>query len=76
MAVSPGHTETVLSVDLNRDGGHVTEPVPFGEMFVLAVARPGRRRPAVLRDAPDDFDQLVFWTETPVFTDAFAFQSR
>ena len=54
----------------------MTEPVPIGELFVaspsLDLVAASRR---FYETHPDDFDQLVFWTDTTVVTDAFAFES-
>ena len=75
-ALSPGRTQTVTTVDLNAGGGRVTEPVAFGELF---AASPSLNLVAASRrfyeTHPDNFDQLVFWTDTTVVTDAFAFES-
>lgn len=75
VALSPGGTETVTTVDL-RTGGQVTEPVAMGEVFnafpSLDLVAASRR---FYQSHPDNFDQLVFWTETSVVSDAFAFES-
>ena len=75
VALSPGHTETVTTVDL-RSGGQVTEPVAIGELFIaspsLDLVAASRR---FYQSHPDNFDQLVFWTDSTVVTDAFAFES-
>ena len=76
VALSPGRAQTVTIVDLNRAGGQVTEPVPIGELFVaspsLDLVAASRR---FYETHADNFDQLVFWTDTTVVTDAFAFES-
>ncbi len=76
VALSPGRAQTVTLVDLNRAAGPVTEPVPIGERFVaspsLDLVAASRR---FYETHADDFDQLVFWTDTTVVTDAFAFES-
>ncbi|MDO8681601.1 MAG: hypothetical protein Q7R30_24080 [Acidobacteriota bacterium] len=75
VALSPGRTETVTALDL-RTGGQVTEPVAFGELF---TASPSLDLVAATRrfyqSHPDNFEQLVFWTDTTVVTTAFAFES-
>ena len=75
VALSPGRTQTVVPVDL-RAGGQVTEPAAFGELF---IASPSLNLVAAsqrfYRTHPDNFDQLVFWTDTTVISDAFAFES-
>ena len=54
----------------------MTEPVAIGELFVaspsLDLVAASRR---FYQSHPDNFDQLVFWTDTTVITDAFAFES-
>ena len=77
VAVSPGHVENVRAVDLNRAAAPVsgTDPVAVGELFTLTpsldLVAASRRFYA---SHPDDFDQLVFWTDADVVNDAFAFQ--
>ena len=75
VALSPGRTETVTALDL-RMGGQVTEPLAIGELF---TASPSLNLVAASRrfyeTHPDNFDQLVFWADTTVITDAFAFES-
>ena len=75
VALSPGRTEAFTTVNLNA-GGRVGEPVAFGEEFVksqsLDLVAAARR---FYQTHPDDFDQLVFFTDTTVITDAFAFES-
>jgi hypothetical protein len=66
-----------LSVDLTETAAPHGEPVAFGETFsssysldLIAAAR------RFYATHPDNFDQLVFWTEAPVLTgDTFAFQT-
>lgn len=75
VALSPGRTESVRALDL-KAGGQVTEPVAIGELFTaspsLDLVTASRR---FYQSHPDNFDQLVFWTDTTVVTDAFAFES-
>ncbi len=75
VALSPGGTDTVVALDL-KTGGQVTEPAAFGERFTasasLNLVAASRR---FYRNHPDNFDQLVFWADTPVITNAFAFES-
>jgi hypothetical protein len=75
VALSPGHSEAFTSVNLNA-GGPVSEPVAFGEQFVeetsLDLVAASRR---FYQTHPDAFDQLVFFTDTSVITDAFAFEA-
>ena len=76
VAVSPGHVESVTAVDLSRPVAPPTGPVAIGELFrasaSLDLVAASRR---FYQRHPDDFDQLVFWTDTAVITDAFAFES-
>ena len=76
VALSPGRTSTFNAVDLSAGGARSTEPVAVGEQFLasssLDLVAASRR---FYQTHTDDFDQLVFWTETPVISDAFAFET-
>jgi hypothetical protein len=76
VALSPGHADSFTAIDLKPAGGRVSGPVPVGEQFIsspsLDLVEASRR---FYRTHPDDFDQLVFFTDTTVVTDAFAFES-
>src|SRR5688572_208173 len=76
VAVSPGRATSVTAIDLHPAGGQVTDAVPIGELFIastsLDLVAASRR---FYQSHPDDFDQLVFWTDTDVIDDAFAFES-
>lgn len=76
VALSPGRTDTVTAINLNPAGGQVAEAAAIGELF---TASPALNLVAASRrfyaSHPDNFDQLVFWTDTTVITDAFAFES-
>ena len=76
VALSPGRTGTFTAVDLSAGAGPVLAPAAFGEAFVsspsLDLVAASRR---FYQTHPDDFDQLVFWSETTVVTDAFAFET-
>jgi hypothetical protein len=76
VGVSPGHTESFFSVDLTEMAAAHRAPVAFAETFsssfsldLIAAAK------RFYATHADNFDQLVFWTEAPVLTDAFAFQT-
>jgi hypothetical protein len=76
VALSPGRVDSVSAVDLNGVAAQSSGPVAIGELFaasasldLVAAARRFYER------HPDDFDQLVFWTDTDVMTDAFAFET-
>ncbi|HEX8029318.1 MAG TPA: hypothetical protein VF491_12680 [Vicinamibacterales bacterium] len=77
VGVSPGHTESFFAVDLTEMAAAHRAPVAFAEIFAssysLDMIAAAKRFYAT---HPDDFDQLVFWTEAPVLTDAFAFQTH
>jgi hypothetical protein len=76
VAVSPGGAETVTAIDLHPAGARVTDAVPIGELFQgtpeLDLVAASRR---FYQTHPDNFDQLVFWTDVPVLSDAFAFET-
>ena len=76
VALSPGRVDTVTAVDLNRGAAQSSGPVAIGEQFtpaasldLIAASRRFYERHA------DDFDQLVFFTDTDVMNDAFAFET-
>ena len=76
VALSPGRVDGVSAVDLNRVAVQASGPVAIGELFAPSAALDlvaATRR--FYERHPDDFDQLVFWTDTDVITDAFAFES-
>ena len=76
VAVSPGRAESVTGLDLHPNGGRVADAVPIGEVFKatpeLDLVAASRR---FYQTHADSFDQLVFWTDTDVVSDAFAFES-
>ncbi|MEO7133580.1 MAG: hypothetical protein ABI024_05100, partial [Vicinamibacterales bacterium] len=76
VGLSPGAAQSVTTIDLHPSGGRVTEPVAIGELFAstssLNLVAASRR---FYQSHADNYDQLVFWTDTTVVTDAFAFQS-
>jgi hypothetical protein len=76
VGVSPGAAEAVTPIDLHPAGGQVSTAVPIGELFAttaeLDLVAASRR---FYQSHPDNFDQLVFWTDTTVVSDAFAFES-
>ena len=76
VAVSPGGADSVTAINLKPTGGSVTEAVPIGELFrpspELDLVAASQR---FYQTHPDNFDQLVFWTDTTVIADAFAFES-
>jgi len=76
VALSPGAGASFTAIDFKPAGGRVTEPAAIGEQFLaspsLDLVAAARR---FYETHPDDFDQLVFWTDTRVIADAFAFES-
>jgi len=76
VGVSPGRADTVIALDLSPVGGRVTDAVPIAEVFKatpeLDLVAASRR---FYQTHPDQFDQLVFWTDTDVISDAFAFET-
>ena len=76
VALSPGGTDRFSSVDLRAAANPPAERGAFGERFVssssLDLVAATRRFYAT---HSDDYDQLVFWSDTPVMTDAFAFET-
>jgi hypothetical protein len=75
VALSPGSTDSITPIDL-KAGGQVTEAAAIAELFrpspSLDLVAASRRFYA---SHPDDFDQLVFFADSTVIADAFAFES-
>ena len=76
VALSPGRSNTFSAVDLSAGVAPAAEPAAIGEQFIasssLDLVAASRR---FYETHPDTFDQLVFWTDTTVISDAFAFES-
>jgi hypothetical protein len=76
VALSPGRTGTFTPVDLiqagRKPGGAGAVGERFAETPELDLVQSARR---FYQTHGDLFDQLVFWTDTRVVTDAFAFES-
>ena len=76
VAVSPGGADSFTAINLKPAGGSVTEAVPIGELFraspELNMVAASQR---FYQTHADNFDQLVFWTDTTVIPNAFAFES-
>ena len=75
VGLSPGRTGDFLPVDLSQNGPLPGGSGAVGERFAdsaqidtVEVAR------KFYQSHPDDYDQLVIWTDTPVVDDAFAFE--
>ena len=73
VGLSPGDAETMTALDLSSATG--AQAGAIGERFSatasLDLVAAARRFYTTHRD---DFDQLVFWTDAPVVSDAFAFE--
>jgi hypothetical protein len=76
VALSPGRVDGVSGVDFNRVATQPSGAAAFAELFTpspeLDLVAASRR---FYQRHPDEFDQLVFFTDTPVVTDAFAFET-
>jgi hypothetical protein len=74
--LSPGRTGDFTTVNLDAPGPTAGGAAAVGERFaqqaqldLVAVSR------KFYQAHPDNYDQLVFWTDTPLVTDAFAFET-
>jgi hypothetical protein len=76
VALSPGRTELFDPIDLSAATAPTAAASAFGEQFIsspsLDMVAAARRFYASHRD---NFEQLVFWTDIGVISDAFAFHS-
>jgi hypothetical protein len=76
VAVSPGRGSTFTATDLTtpsrQAGGAGAVGERFSQEVELDTAQAARR---FYTTHGDQFDQLVFWTDVTVVTDAFAFES-
>ena len=76
VALSPGRVADVTAVDFNRvatqPAGAVAVTERFAAVADLDLVAASRRFYA---NHPAEFDQLVFFTDTPVVHDAFAFET-
>jgi len=76
VALSPGHTGQFTALDLSTAGPLTAGAVALGERFALTteldlVATAQK----FYRTHPDNYDQLVIWTDVSVVNDAFAFET-
>ncbi len=76
VGLSPGHTGTFTTVNLSDAGPSAGGAAAVGERFaeqaqldVVALAR------KFYRTHPDNYDQVVLWTDAPVISDAFAYET-
>ena len=76
VALSPGAAGSFTPVNLNRAEPASGDPGAIGERFSrmqsLDLVAASRR---FYETHADTFDQLVFWTDSPVIEDAFAFET-
>src|SRR5262245_40467671 len=77
VALSPGRAEMFDPIDLRAATPPPTAAVAFGEQFIssqsLDMAAAARR---FYTTHPDSFEQLVFWADIGVISDAFAFHAQ
>lgn len=75
VAVSPGGTDAFSPIDLRTADRAAGVPGAIGEQFTgsasLDLIAASRR---FYETHPDSFDQLVFWADSDVIDDAFAFE--
>jgi hypothetical protein len=76
VGLSPGHTGTFAAVNLSDagpiDGGAGALGERFAEEPQLDVVGLAKK---FYRTHPDNYDQVVLWTDAPVITDAFAYET-
>jgi hypothetical protein len=76
VGVSPGHTGIFTPVNLSDAGPSAGGDGAVGERFAqdaqLDVVELAKKFYA---SHPDNYDQLVIWTDAPVITDAFAYET-
>jgi len=76
VGLSPGRTGDFRTLNLSEPGPTAGGPAALGERFaqqpqldVVALAR------KFYASHADNYDQLVFWTDTPLITNAFAYET-
>jgi hypothetical protein len=76
VGLSPGRTGTFAAVNLSdtgpTDGGSAAVGERFAEAGQLDLLGLSRK---FYRAHPDNYDQVVLWTDAPVITDAFAYET-
>jgi len=76
VGLSPGRTGTFTTVNLSdtgpTDGGSAAVGERFAESAQLDVVALARK---FYRSHADNYDQVVLWTDAPVITDAFAYET-
>ncbi|MEN3339841.1 MAG: hypothetical protein V7647_3517 [Acidobacteriota bacterium] len=76
VGLSPGRTGNFRTVNLSDAGPTSGGPAAVGERFaenpqldLIALSK------KFYSTHPDNYDQLVFWTDAPLITDAFAYET-
>lgn len=76
IGVSPGRTGDFTPVDLSASGPTPGGGAALGERFAqraqLDTVEVARR---FYRDHPDNYDQLIIWTDAAIIRDAFAYET-
>jgi len=76
VGLAPGHSGTFAAVNLSdtgpTDGGSGAVGERFAETGQLDLVSLARK---FYRTHPDNYDQVVLWTDAPIITDAFAFET-
>ena len=76
VGLSPGHTGTFAAVNLSdagpTDGGAGAVGERFAEQAQLDVVALAKK---FYRTHPDNYDQVVLWSDAPVISDAFAYET-
>jgi hypothetical protein len=76
VGLSPGHTGTFTTVNLSdqgpTDGGSAAVGERFAQQAQVDLVALTRK---FYRSHDDNYDQLVLWTDAPVITDAFAYET-
>jgi hypothetical protein len=76
VGLSPGRTGTFTPINLSdagpTDGGSGAVGERFAQDAQLDVVALSRK---FYRTHPDNYDQIVLWTDAPVITDAFAYET-
>ena len=76
VGISPGRTGDFTPVNLSENGPTAGGAAAVGERFAdtaqLDTVEVARK---FYRTHPDNYDQLIIWTDAPLIDDAFAFES-
>ena len=76
VGLSPGQTGEFTAVNLSEpgptSGGRAAVGERFAQQAQLDLVETTRK---FFRSHPDNYDQLVFWSDSPLITDAFAYET-